>query len=416
MVEIRVEGVSKNYGSVEVLDQVSFVVDDGEFAVLLGPSGCGKTTLLRCVAGLEKADKGEVYLGEELVNDLSPMERDLAMVFQGFSLFPTMTARENIAFPLNVRRVGKQAVDERVNEVARTLGIEHLLDKSPKDFSGGEQQRVAIGRAIVREPKAFLMDEPLSNLDAPLRAQLRSELKRLQKDIGVTTLYVTHDQAEALALADKIGVLNRGTLLQYGSPSSVFQAPSTAFVARFVGDPQTNIINVSLEPSGQTGGNYVMRSEGLNLSLPEGVGAPVKKAAQTMRSQGAATEASFQVSIRPEDIELSTVRDRWREEHGQGGHDADADDVVQGTILLDEPLTLYRVVTVRLGDGAAVSPASTAPGVTRLSMMPRDASSTNLKVLVSKDSKLDPGRHVWLKFDPDKFRFFDRETGAALVA
>ena len=396
MVEIRVEGVSKSYGRIEVLDQVSFVVDAGEFAVLLGPSGCGKTTLLRCVAGLEKVDRGEIYLGGELVNDLSPMERDLAMVFQGFSLFPTMTARENIAFPLNVRRVGKQEVDARVNEVAGVLGIEHLLDKSPKEFSGGEQQRVAIGRAIVREPKAFLMDEPLSNLDAPLRAQLRSELKRLQKEIGVTTLYVTHDQAEAFALADEIGVLNRGTLLQYGPPATIFRAPSTAFVARFVGDPQANIINVTLESDGEKGG-YVMRSEGFNLHVPDSVAAPAVQSVKAMRGAGG-TDAGLQVSIRPEDIELRTRPTDVAEAEGD-------DELAKGRILLDEPLTLYRVVTVKLGDGAAAES-------TKL----RDSHATSVKVLVDKESRLETGQQVWLRFRPGKFRFFDRETGAALTA
>jgi multiple sugar transport system ATP-binding protein len=396
MVEIRVEGVSKSYGRIEVLDQVSFVVEAGEFAVLLGPSGCGKTTLLRCVAGLEKVDRGEIYLGGELVNDLSPMERDLAMVFQGFSLFPTMTARENIAFPLNVRRVGKQEVDARVNEVAGILGIEHLLDKSPKEFSGGEQQRVAIGRAIVREPKAFLMDEPLSNLDAPLRAQLRSELKRLQKEIGVTTLYVTHDQAEAFALADEIGVLNRGTLLQYGPPATIFRAPSTAFVARFVGDPQANIINVTLESDGEKGG-YIMRSEGFSLHVPDSVAAPAEQGVKAMRGAGG-TGAGLQVSIRPEDIELRTRPTVMAE--------AEADDeLAKGRILLDEPLTLYRVVTVKLSDGAAAE-----------SRTLRDSHATSVKVLVDKESRLETGQQVWLRFKPGKFRFFDRETGAALTA
>jgi len=381
MVEIRVEGLRKNYGKNEVLDGVSFVVGAGEFTVLLGPSGCGKTTLLRCVAGLEKVDKGEIYIGGELANDLLPMERDLAMVFQGFSLFPIMSVRENIAFPLKVRGVGKQASDERVREVAKILSIEHLLDKSPKEISGGEQQRVAIGRAIAREPKAFLMDEPLSNLDAPLRAQLRSELKRLQKEIGVTTLYVTHDQAEALALADNIGVLNRGTLLQYGHPQSVFQAPSTAFVARFVGDPQTNIMNVSLESGGPAA--CFVQGEGFRLAIPDAVGVAVKEKAKAMQRKEAA-EGHVQVSIRPEDVELSTT--------------TASGEVTEGRVFLDEPLTLYRVVTVKMGDGG-----------------PAERGSASVKVLVGKELKLEPGQQVWLRFNPGKFHYFDRETGDLLV-
>ncbi len=372
MVEIRVEGVKKNYGKSEVLDGISFVVGDGEFTVLLGPSGCGKTTLLRCVAGLETVDKGEIYIGSELANDIPARERDLAMVFQGFSLFPIMSVRENIAFPLKVRNVGKQAIDERVREVAKLLEIENVLDKSPKQISGGEQQRVAIGRAIAREPKAFLMDEPLSSLDAPLRAQLRSELKRIQKEIGVTTLYVTHDQAEALALADQIGVINKGHLLQYGSTQSVFQTPSSAFVARFVGDPQANILNVSLKRGDPAGGSFA-QGEGFRLPVAEAKASVLKEKAKAEH---------MQVSIRPEDIEL--------------GVSASAG-ATEGKVFLDEPLTLYRLVAVKLGRGAD------EPG------------SAIVKVLAPRDLKLEVGQQVWLQFKPDRAHFFDRETGNLLV-
>jgi multiple sugar transport system ATP-binding protein len=386
MVEIRVEGVSKSYGKVEVLDNVSFVVGDGEFTVLLGPSGCGKTTLLRCVAGLENVDKGEIYIGSELANPLLPRDRDLSMVFQGFSLFPLMSVRENIAFPLKVRGVGKQATDERVREVAKLLGIDQVLDKSPKEISGGEQQRVAIGRAIAREPKAFLMDEPLSSLDAPLRAQLRSELKRIQKEIGVTTLYVTHDQGEALALADKIGVINRGSLLQYGTTQSVFQTPSSAFVARFVGDPQTNIMSVSLVSGGGTAGGSVgqqfARGGGVSIPVSDATGTTLKeKLGAKQRESG--QSLSMQVSVRPEDIELQLTDPPG--------------DANQGTVFLDEPLTLYRLVTVRLGDGS-----------------PADGNSTNVKVLTAKDLKVEVGQRVWLRFNPAKAHFFDSETGDLL--
>jgi ABC-type sugar transport system ATPase subunit len=376
MVEIKVEGLTKKYGKVEVLNNVSFVAGDGELAVLLGPSGCGKTTLLRCVAGLESVDKGEIYIGDELVNPLPPRERDLSMVFQGFSLFPTMNVRENIAFPLRVRGVATRTADERVNEVAKLLGIEQLLDKSPKEISGGEQQRVAIGRAIARKPNAFLMDEPLSSLDAPLRAQLRSELKRLQREIGITTLYVTHDQAEALALADKIGVMNKGSLLQYGSPQSVFERPSSAFVARFVGDPQANILNVSLA-TGLAGARFV-EAAGLRFAIPAPMGAALDE-----RSREKGRETGIQVSIRPEDIELAVSRT--------------SEEATEGRVLLDEPLTLYRLVTVKLEDGTP------------------DGTPTNVKVLASKDLKLAAGQQVWLRFNPERVHFFDRETGELLV-
>lgn len=375
MVAIRVEDVWKSYGENHVLEGVTFEVPDGEFAVLLGPSGCGKTTLLRCVAGLEKVHRGRIYLGGELANDLPPVERDIAMVFQGFSLFPTMTVRENIAFPLRIRDVAKAEVEERVGEVAETLSIEHLLDKSPKEISGGEQQRVAIGRAISRRPRAFLMDEPLSNLDAPLRAQLRSELKRIQREIRVTTLYVTHDQAEAHALADKIGVLNRGSLLQYGPPNTVFENPSSAFVARFVGDPQTNILSVSLTSPGR-GTAFAAEGGGISLPVPEAVGRALEQTATQGDAGGDARR--LHMSIRPEDIQLSLSP--------QPG------DYVQGTVALDEPLTLYRLVTVRPGEGP-----------------------DGVRVLASKDLKLEVGQKVWLRFDAGKIRFFDPDTGRLLV-
>jgi len=381
MVEIRVEGVKKNYGKVEVLDGVSFVVGDGEFTVLLGPSGCGKTTLLRCVAGLESVDEGEIYIGSELANDIPARERDLAMVFQGFSLFPIMSVRENIAFPLKVRNVGKQATDERVREVAKLLEIENVLDKSPKQISGGEQQRVAIGRAIAREPKAFLMDEPLSSLDAPLRAQLRSELKRIQKEIGVTTLYVTHDQAEALALADKIGVINKGHLLQYGPTQSVFGSPSTAFVARFVGDPQANILNVSLRQGDQAAGYYA-QGEGFRLPVAESTGNNLREKAGATKKEDGAT-AHMQVSIRPEDIDLDV---------------SPTAGATEGRVFLDEPLTLYRLVAVKLGRGGN-----------------EEQGSAIVKVLAAKELKLEVGQPVWLRFKPDRAHFFDRETGNLLV-
>jgi multiple sugar transport system ATP-binding protein len=384
MVEIRVEGVTKSYGRVKVLHKVSFVVGDGEFAVLLGPSGCGKTTILRCVAGLESVDEGGIYIGAELANNLPPRERDVSMVFQGFSLFPIMTVRENIAFPLRVRRVGKLATEERVKEVAKLLGIEPLLDKSPKEISGGEQQRVAIGRAIAREPKAFLMDEPLSSLDAPLRAQLRSELKRIQKEIGVTTLYVTHDQAEALALADEIGVINRGSLLQYGPPDSVFQTPSSAFVARFVGDPQANILDASLSQGGErredSPGRYFVKGGGFRFPIPDVVGNALS---QKLPLKPDEKERGMQISVRPEDIELSA--------------DRTSDEANAGTILLDEPLTLNRLLTVRLGDG------------------PAEGASTNVKVLGQRELKVWTGQRVWLRFDAARVHFFDREAGDRLV-
>jgi len=374
MVEIKIEGLTKSYGKVEVLSNVTLTVRDGEFAVLMGPSGCGKTTLLRCVAGLEPINSGKVFIGSELANDIPPRDRDLSMVFQSFSLFPTMTVRENISFPLVVRRAPKQGTEERVREVARLLDIEGLLDKSPREISGGEQQRVAIGRALARDPKGFLMDEPLSSLDAPLRAQLRSELKRIQKAIGVTTLYVTHDQTEALALADEIGVLNRGSLLQFGRPQSVFSNPSSAFVARFVGDPQANILNVSLNFSA---GAYFVEGPGLRLPVTGIVGDALRGKLPARDTK----EREIQISVRPEEIEFSATSPPANASEGQ--------------VVLDEPLTLYRLLTVKMGQ--------------------RASGSTDIKVLVSKDIKVEIGERVWLRVNPNRLHFFDRETGSLLT-
>ena len=208
MVNVRVVNLTKRFGNVVAVDRVTFEVKDKEFVVLLGPSGSGKTTTLRIIAGLETPDEGEIYIGGQLVNDLPPKDRDVAMVFQSYALYPHMTVYENLAFPLKIRKFPKAEIDKKVKEVAELLRISHLLNRKPKQLSGGEQQRVALGRALVREPKVFLMDEPLSNLDAKLRVYMRAELKKMQKELGITTIYVTHDQAEAMTMADRIAAVS----------------------------------------------------------------------------------------------------------------------------------------------------------------------------------------------------------------
>ncbi len=244
MAEIVLKNLLKRFGNVVAVNDVSLDIPDGRAVVLLGPSGCGKTSLLRCIAGLEKPDSGRVLIDGNLVNDFTPRERDLSMVFQNYALFPLMSAYDNIAFPLKIRGKSQSEISNRVKEVANILRIENLLDKFPRQLSGGEQQRVAIGRAISREPKAFLLDEPLSNMDAPTRVQLRTELKRIQKELSVTTIYVTHDQSEAMALADKIGVMKSGGILQYESPDDVYLNPASTFVAGFIGSPPMNLADV----------------------------------------------------------------------------------------------------------------------------------------------------------------------------
>ena len=239
---IEFRNVSKHFGGASVVDDLSLEIRDGEFVVLLGPSGCGKTTTLRMLAGLETVSSGDIFIDSERVNDVPTQHRDLTMVFQSYALYPHMTIAENIGYPLRVRKFDKAQRAERVNRVAAMLEIESLLDRKPRQLSGGERQRVALARAIVREPRAYLMDEPLSNLDARLRVQMRGELKRLQHQLGTTTIYVTHDQAEAMTLASRVAVMRKGRLQQFDTPMNIYNFPANRFVAEFVGSPSMNFI------------------------------------------------------------------------------------------------------------------------------------------------------------------------------
>jgi len=247
MLEIR--GLIKDFGRNRVVQDLSMTVSDGEFCVILGPSGCGKTTLLRMIAGLEKLDAGSISMGGVDWTNLPPQKRDVAMVFQQYALYPHRSVKGNIEYPLRLRRMAPEVRKERVDEVAHFLGITALLDRKPRQLSGGEAQRVALARALVRKPACFLMDEPLSNLDAQLRVAARVEIKRLQRDARVTTVYVTHDQEEAVALADRIGIMEKGRLVQIGSPDELFVHPANAFVARFLGKPAINVFQGLAEPT-----------------------------------------------------------------------------------------------------------------------------------------------------------------------
>src|ERR671912_21594 len=251
---IEFRNVTKHFGATSAVDDLSLEIRDGEFIVLLGPSGCGKTTTLRMLAGLESVTSGEILIDGERVNDVPTQHRDLAMVFQSYALYPHMTIAENIGYPLRVRKIEKTERAERVNRVAAMLEIESLLDRKPRQLSGGERQRVALARAIVREPRAYLMDEPLSNLDARLRVQMRGELKRLQHQLGTTTIYVTHDQAEAMTLASRVAVMRKGRLQQFDTPMNIYNQPANKFVAEFVGSPSMNFIEGELEAGEVVGG------------------------------------------------------------------------------------------------------------------------------------------------------------------
>jgi multiple sugar transport system ATP-binding protein len=247
MTTIEFRDVTKLFGETTALDGLTLTVNEGEFLILVGPSGCGKTTALRMVAGLEEVTSGEIRIGGRVVNDLAPADRDIAMVFQNYALYPHMSVEENIVFPLRQKRVKKADARERAREVARLLSIEELLERKPRELSGGQRQRVAIGRALVRRPQAFLMDEPLSNLDAKLRVQMRAELISLHKQLGITTIYVTHDQTEAMTLGDRVVVLNKGVVQQVDSPEQLYATPTNTFVAGFIGSPAMNFLRGRIE-------------------------------------------------------------------------------------------------------------------------------------------------------------------------
>lgn len=260
MTEIAVEGVTKRFGRKLAVREASFRVKSGEFFVIVGPSGCGKSTLLNVIVGLEPVTDGEIRIDGVVVNHLDPKERNMAMVFQSYAIYPHMSVLDNLAFPLRMAKLDREEIRERVGRTAELLGLEKLLDRSPGTLSGGERQRVAMGRALVREPKAFLMDEPLSNLDAELRIQMRAEIARLQRRLGITTLFVTHDQTEAMTLGDRIAVLRDGAIEQVGTPRELYAEPANLFVARFIGEPPMNLL-----PARRSGDRLQLLSKDIEL-------------------------------------------------------------------------------------------------------------------------------------------------------
>lgn len=365
MVSVKVINLRKRFDKTVAVDGVSFEVLDGEFVVLLGPSGCGKTTTLRCIAGLESPDEGEIYIGDRLVNDLPPKDRDVAMVFQSYALYPHMTVFDNLAFPLKMRKYSKDEISRRVREVAQLLRIDHLLDRKPRQLSGGEQQRVALGRALVRNPKVWLMDEPLSNLDAKLRVYMRAELKKLQKDLRITTIYVTHDQAEAMAMADRIAVMNKGKLLQYDSPHVVYEKPANLFVGGFIGAPPMNFIDATIvEESGQIFLDTGIFKYSLNLEL-----------ANIIKSK--ATSEKVILGFRPEDISLSVEKR--------------PESIFQADLYVIEPMGSNIIVDLKAGEYLL---KAVLPSTTRLPQV---------------------GEKVWIFFPLDKLHIFDAKTECTII-
>ena len=274
MASVEIRDVKKAYGATQVIHGVNVHINDGEFVILVGPSGCGKSTLLRMIAGLENITGGEIAIGNRVVNDVPPKERDIAMVFQNYALYPHMTVSDNMAFSMKLRKAPQSEIDERVKKAAGILGLEKLLDRYPRQLSGGQRQRVAMGRAIVRDPQVFLFDEPLSNLDAKLRVQMRTEIKELHQRLKTTTVYVTHDQIEAMTMADKIVVMHDGIVEQMGSPLDLYDHPDNLFVAGFIGSPAMNFIQATVDPSGHGGTS----KGGAKLPLAQGRSLPAGKA------------------------------------------------------------------------------------------------------------------------------------------
>jgi len=329
MAGVALKGVSKSFGKTKVIENLDLDIHDQEFMVLVGPSGCGKSTALRMIAGLEDVTAGQVLIDGKVVNDLPPKERDIAMVFQSYALYPHMTVRENMAFGLKIRKLPAAEIEKLVGEAARVLDIQHLLDRRPRELSGGQRQRVAVGRAIVRKPAVFLFDEPLSNLDAKLRVQMRAEIARLQRNLKTTTVYVTHDQVEAMTMGSRIAVLHDGALQQVGTPLEVYERPMNVFVAQFIGTPPMNFINATVGANGET-----LESATVRLPMP-----------RTWRD-AASKHAGRPVviGIRPEKVGLV--------DSVPPGHDA-----IQATVEVVELLGSEAVFHGRVGEEMLVAKA-----------------------------------------------------------
>jgi len=389
MARVRFVDVTKRYGDggPEAISGLTLDIADGEFVVLVGPSGSGKSTALRMLAGLEDISSGEIWIGDRVVNDLDPRDRDIAMVFQNYALYPHMSVRENMGFALRLEHKGKAEIDEKVHEAAIALELDEFLDRKPAQLSGGQRQRVAMGRAIVREPQAFLMDEPLSNLDAKLRVQTREEIAELQRRLAVTTVYVTHDQTEALTLGDRIAVLRRGRLQQFGAPDDLYLGPANIFVAGFIGSPSMNFI------AGQAAGDAI--------ELPFGRFALDDRLRSALEAGGGGRDVI--VGLRPEDIHPVAP--------GAGGLQFEAlVDTVESTgadlyvhARIEGASVDDERIEALVGDAEGVAPSRAADGAARLV------------------ARLDPvtrtraGARLTLGVDPDRVYLFDAATGAALA-
>jgi multiple sugar transport system ATP-binding protein len=364
LADVKLENVTKKFGAITAIKNMDLEVKSGEFFVLLGPTGAGKTTTLRCVSGLERQDEGNIYVDGVKVNKIDPANRDVAFVFQYYSLYPHYTVRENLEFPLKpkMRKMLQEEIDRRVMEVSNILHIDHLLERKSDKLSGGEMQRVTIGRAIVRHPKVFLMDEPLSNLDAKLREELRAELKRLQIDLGATLFFVTHDQVEAMTMADRIAVLNKGAIMQMGLPFEIYNQPKNSFVASFVGSPAMNFFNSTIEKS-----RLIIIPNRFEYTLEKQILAKLEKA------KGFA--GKVRMGIRPEDIALSHK---------------DTHNTQRGTVYTIENMGMEKIITVAV-------------------------ENYHFKVITSADFESEVNAQLFVAFHQDKIHFFNPDTGENLL-
>ena len=385
MAAIRLSGLTKVYATgVKALDSLDLEVADGEFVVLVGPSGCGKTTALRMVAGLELITSGTVSFGDRVVNGVSPRRRDVAMVFQNYALYPHLSVYENIGFALENKKVAKAERDRRIKDAASILGLTKLLGRKPQQLSGGQRQRVAMGRAIVREPSVFLMDEPLSNLDAKLRVQMRSEVLRIHESVGAATMYVTHDQTEAMTMGDRVAVLQGGVLQQYDTPRSLYDRPANVFVATFIGSPAMNLYEAALEAAG----TLVLGSQRLEL--------PADVATRVAACRG----SKVLVGIRPEDLTVS------------GSGSALVAEVRFVEVLGSEQHVYFSIdatpAGAAVGAGAVVADESAEASIL-LGSAPNGAARLDPRVAVQ------PGGRISFTLDPARLYFFDPDTGQAVA-
>ncbi len=394
MAEIQFKEITKRYpDGFEAVKAIDLDIGDGEFMILVGPSGCGKSTALRMIAGLEDITSGDLMIGGERVNDLAPRDRDIAMVFQNYALYPHMTVRDNMGFALKLAKTDKSVIDEKVGEAARILDLEQHLERKPANLSGGQRQRVAMGRAIVRDPKAFLMDEPLSNLDAKLRVQMRTEVARIQRTLGTTMVYVTHDQTEAMTLGDRVAVMRAGLIQQVDTPANLYEDPHNLFVAGFIGSPSMNFL-----PG---------RLEGDVVKLPFGDAPLPDKLRSRLQREGGQGAQDVIIGVRPEHFEDAAVE---QEEHADRLKFRTKVDVVES---MGSEMYVYFDVESTGVESAELTELAADSGMEDL---PSHGEGQQVVARLSAESKAAPGGEVELSIDTTQIKLFATDDGRSMTA